>query len=52
MHRIYNVYSGRLHIDFVIATSEEEACKYVYKKWGDPCNYTNTSDGTYWAKEV
>jgi hypothetical protein len=52
MLKIYNVYSGRLHIDFVLARSQEEACKIVLKKWGDPRTYTNTSDGTYWAKEA
>jgi hypothetical protein len=52
MLRVYNVYSGRLHIDMVYAYTEEQACEMGRKKWGDPMTYTITGDGIYWAREA
>lgn len=52
MLKIFNVYSGRLHIDFVYALNKEHAINMTVKKWGDPRTYTVTSDGTYWVVEA
>lgn len=40
-----------MHIDFVIAKSEEDACKIVYNKWGHAKSYSLNATN-YWAKEV
>ncbi len=52
MLKIYNVYSGRLHIDLIYAYSEDQAVEITWKKWGDPRIYTITGDRKYWAVEV
>lgn len=52
MLKMYNVYSGRLHIDFVLAVSANQACEIVRKKWGNPRIYTGTSNGNYLAVEA
>lgn len=52
MIKTYNVYSGRLHIDMVYATSKEHAVDIVKGVWGDPRTYTITGNGEYWAAEA
>jgi hypothetical protein len=52
MFKIYNVYSGRLHIDMVYAYDETHAIEITWKKFGDPRKYTITGERTYWAKEI
>ena len=51
VHKVYNVYSGRLHIDMVYAYSEAHAVEMTWKRFGDPRKYTITGDGTYWADD-
>ena len=52
MLKIYNVYSGRLHIDMVYAYNKAQAVELAWKKFGNPETYTITSDQTYWAKDA
>lgn len=52
MLKVYNVYSGRLHIDMVYAYTADQACTMVRKKWNDPRTYTVTGNGVYWASEA
>lgn len=52
MLKVYNVYSGRLHIDMVYAYTADQACTMVRKKWSDPRTYTVTGNGVYWASEA
>jgi hypothetical protein len=52
MLKIYNVYSGRLHIDMVYAYNKNQSIELTWKKFGDPLTYSVTSDGTYWADDT
>jgi hypothetical protein len=52
MLKVYNVYSGRLHVDMVYAYNETQAIKMTWKKFGDPRKYTITGDRAYWANEA
>jgi hypothetical protein len=52
MIKIYNVYSGRLHIDMIYAYNEIHAVEIIWKKFGDPRKYTITGGRSYWAIEA